>query len=87
MAAVIPLDPYTLSLLTIVCVFWLLVIQKARAVGRAWFPNLLILPLFFIGLGLWINRARPPWGTYIVGGVHVLLLIMLAVKLSTARRK
>ena len=83
---VIPTDIYTFSLLTIVLLFWFLVIQKARAVRRAWFPNLLILPFVFVGIGLWLNRIRPPWGTYIVGGVHVLLLVLLAIKLSAAKK-
>ena len=86
MAAIIVFDTYTVSLFTIVLIFWLLVIQKARALGRPWFPNLLVLPFVFIGIGLWLNRLRPPWGTYIVGGVHALLLVMLAVKLSARRR-
>ena len=80
------LDIYSVSLLTIVLLFWLLVVQKARALGRPWFPNLLILPIVFLGIGLWLNRLRPPWGTYIVGGVHALLLVMLAVNLSSSKR-
>ena len=82
MLAAITLDAYDLTLLTIVIVFWTLVIQKARGVGRPWFPNLVIIPAFFITIGLVLNRMLPPWGTYLVGGLHVLLLGMLAVKLS-----
>ena len=74
---------HTLTLFTSVLFFWLLVILKARSLHRPWFPNLLILPFCFLGIGLWLNRLSPPWGTYVIGGLHVILLGMLALKLST----
>ena len=79
-------DTYTLTLFTIVLVFWTLVILKARSMGRPWFPNLIIVPAFLITLGLMINHFRPTLGTYLIGGLHALLMLLLAFKLSTEKK-
>ena len=79
-------DGYTLTLFTIVIVFWLLAIVKAKSLGRPWFPNLVIVAVFFLTIGMVINHMRPPWGTYLVGGLHALLLAMLAIKLVGGKR-
>ena len=81
MAMILPLDVYTLTLCTIVVVFWTVVIFKAQAIARPWFPNLLVVPAFFLIVGLSLNRFHPPaLGTYIVGAVHALLLVALMMK-------
>lgn len=76
---------YNTTLITIVAVFWILVARKAVAAGRPWFPNLLILPLFFGAIGVLLNAWKPWLGTGVVGGLHVLLLLMLALRLSARR--
>jgi hypothetical protein len=79
------LDVWNLTLYTIVAVFWLLVIRKAIAAGRAWFPNLVILPVFFAAVGVLLNARKPGLGAAAVGGLHVLLLLMLALRLARRR--
>lgn len=86
LAAINLLDPFNLTLITIVAVFWALVVRKAILAGRKWFPNLAIIPIFFIGVGLLINQVRAGWGTYAVGALHLLLLGLLAVNMASRRR-
>jgi hypothetical protein len=40
-------------------------------------PGITIFPLAFWGLALGINALAPPWGTYSIGGLHVIFLISL----------
>jgi hypothetical protein len=87
LAAINLLDPFNWTLLTIVAVFWALVIRKAMALQKKWFPNLLIIPLFFFGVGVLLNAAKPGLGTYVIGGLHLLLLILLAANLTARRRR
>ena len=87
LAAVDLFDPFNLTLFTIVAVFWTLVIRTAMALHKRWFPNLIILPLFFFGVGVLVNGMRPGWGTYAIGGLHLFLLVALGAKLASRRKR
>jgi len=77
-------------LVVIVCIFWGGIAIRVRAMGRRISLNLMILPLFFIVLGIVMNgmNGAQHWlGTYAIGGVHVILLIIMMVKLSGGQPK
>ena len=78
-------DLSTVTLITILAAFWTCVIAAARARRVVWFPNVPIIAFTFLGIGLFLNRMRAPWGTYLVGGAHAVLLIALGLKLASRR--
>lgn len=77
-------NPFNLALLIVVIVFWGAVILIARSRKGRTPVGLLILPLFFLVLGFSINRCYPPYGTYAIAVVHVMMLPAL-VRVAKAR--
>lgn len=69
-------------LVLIVGAFWAGIYSRARRVGMKSSLNLMILPLFFVLVGGFINRSWPWYGTIIVGGIHAVLQLVLSVKRS-----
>ena len=67
-------DPQTLALFAVVLPFWAAVLVLNRRRGRRSSPRLFLLPSVFLVLGLGLNRQYPRVGTYVVVGVHVLML-------------
>ncbi len=80
-----PSNPVNLALAFIVIIFWGAAILLARRVRGRTPAGLLVLPLFFMVLGFSINRYYPPYGTYAIAAVHVMMLPVL-VKLAKAQR-
>jgi hypothetical protein len=68
------LNPYNFVLLFVVIVFWGAALLLSRVRQRNASPGLLIVPLFFILLGVSINRYYPGWGTIVVAIIHVMML-------------
>jgi hypothetical protein len=70
------LDPINLTMCFVVVVFWTTVALISRSRGRRVSANLAILPAFFLLVGLLLNRAHPhpPYGTYAVCVIHVMML-------------
>jgi hypothetical protein len=66
----------TFAMWFVVLVFWATVILLSRARKREVPPVLLIIPTFFLLIGTIINRFHPypPWGTYAVCVIHVMML-------------
>ncbi|CAN5403848.1 hypothetical protein BH09PLA1_BH09PLA1_34180 [soil metagenome] len=50
-------------------------------------PVILLLPLLFIGLAWLIDQCASPWGTRIVGGLHVLLIAICFVGIIYGLRR
>jgi hypothetical protein len=69
-------SPDMFAMWFVVLVFWATVILFSRARRRQVPPVLLIIPVFFLLIGTIINRFHPypPWGTYAVCVIHVMLL-------------
>jgi hypothetical protein len=78
-------DPPNLVLIVIVVAFWAVVMLFARMQRGRVSLNLLILPFFFIIMGLSVNRYRPAWGTYAIGLIHVMMLPAL-LRVAKARK-
>jgi uncharacterized membrane protein YhaH (DUF805 family) len=78
-------NPFNLALLFILIVFWTAVILLARRFRSRTPTGLLVLPLFFLILGLSINRYYMPYGTYAIAAVHVMMLPAL-MRLARARK-
>jgi hypothetical protein len=68
------LNPYNFVLIFVVIVFWAAAMLLSRARQRSTSPGLLIVPAFFILLGVSINRYYPGWGTIVVAIIHVMML-------------
>jgi len=71
-----PVSPDTFAMWFVVLVFWTTVILFSRARKRQVPPVLLIIPAFFLLMGTLINRFHPypPWGTYAICVIHVMML-------------
>jgi hypothetical protein len=78
-------NPFNLALVFILLVFWGTVILFARKLKGRTPMGLLVLPLFFLILGISINRYYLPYGTYAIAIVHVMMLPAL-MKLAKARK-
>jgi hypothetical protein len=78
-------NPFNLALIFVLAVFWGAVILLARSIKGRTPRRLLVLPLFFLILGMSINRYYMPYGTYAIAIVHVMMLPAL-MKLAKARR-
>ena len=71
------LTPADLILCIVVISYWAVLWMIAKSQSRAPSMRLVILPLFFIILGMTINRRYPMVGTYAVTIVHLALLVPL----------
>jgi hypothetical protein len=69
-------NPSTFAMWFVVLVFWATAILFSRVRRRQVPPVLLIIPTFFLLIGTIINRYHPypPWGTYAVCIIHVMML-------------
>ncbi len=79
-------DPFNIVMWFVVLAFWLTVILFSR-VRRGTLPvALLIVPLFFLMVGTVLNRMHPhpPWGTYAIALIHVMMLPAL-LRIAKAR--
>jgi membrane protein CcdC involved in cytochrome C biogenesis len=68
------LEPFNLIMWIVVVLFWATVILISRARNRRTSQALLILPAFFLFVGMLLNRYHFPWGTYAVATIHVMML-------------
>ena len=89
------------TLVAIVVVAWLLwaavglfsleadKIQKKRPpdAGFSILPVVPLFPLLFIGLAWLIDEYAWPWGTRIIGGLHVLLIVIYLVGIVYEMRR
>jgi len=78
------LNPFNLVLWFIVISFWATAILLSRVHRRSVSRTLLVVPAFFLLLGMSINVYLMPWGTYMIGLIHV---IMLPALLKVAKNK
>ena len=77
-------DPYNFVLWFVVLTFWATVILLSRVHRRAVSPRLLLIPAFFILVGMTINLYFKHIGTYMIALIHV---IMLPALLKVAKRR
>jgi len=68
------LDPFNLVLWFIVISFWSTAILLSRAKGRPVSIGLLLVPAFFILVGMTINLYYQHIGTYMIALIHVIML-------------
>jgi hypothetical protein len=78
------LDSYNLVLWFVVISFWATVILLSRAHRRSVSKMLLVIPAFFVTIGMAINLYYPRWGTYMIALTHV---IMLPALMKIAKNK
>ena len=55
--------------------------------GVSVLPGFPLFPLLFWGAALLIDRFVSPWGTLIVGGAHVVFIILLSVSIYRNRKR
>jgi hypothetical protein len=69
-------SPSTFAMWFVVLSFWAIVILFSRVRRRRVSPILLLIPTFFLLIGTAINRFHPapPWGTYAICLIHVMML-------------
>ena len=73
----------------IVAAFWIglaLAVKKAKPTTSL-VPIIPLVPAALFGLGVIINTYRSPWGTAIVGGIHVALLLLILLMTMRWRRE
>ena len=56
-------------------------IPEGRRGGASFFPGIPVFPLVFWGVAWIIDSVVSPWGSSIVGGAHVVFLILLIVSI------
>ena len=54
-------------------------ISEGERSGVSIFPALPFLPLMFWGTALFVDRFVSPWGTLVVGGIHLVLGIVWGI--------
>jgi hypothetical protein len=67
-------NPFNLVLWFVVITFWATAILLSRVNQRSVSPRLLLVPAFFLMIGMGINLYLMPWGTYMVAIIHVLMM-------------
>ena len=72
-------------LIVLVLAFWGFAFARALAMNRRLSVNLWLSPVFFLVFGLLLNHYRVWWGTYVIGGIHVMLALLL-LGLAVRRR-
>jgi hypothetical protein len=70
------LDPFNLAMWFVVLSFWTTVMLLSRARRGRVSSTLLVIPAFFLLVGTLVNRMHPhpPWGTYAILLIHVMML-------------
>jgi hypothetical protein len=68
------LNPFNLVLWFVVVSFWATAVLLSRSNNRPVSPSLLLIPIFFLMIGMGINLYLMPWGTYMVAIIHVLMM-------------
>jgi len=56
-------------------------IPEGRRGGASVFPGIPVFPLVFWGVAWIIDSVVSPWGSIIVGGAHVVFMILLIVSI------
>ena len=61
-------------------------IPEGRRGGASIFPGIPVFPLVFWGVAWIIDSVVSPWGSSIVGGAHVVFVVLLIVSIVRASR-
>jgi hypothetical protein len=82
-----------LFLCSITWALWAYVVileNTVKSVGTSVMPSIPVFPLLFWGIGLGLNALKNNLGFFIVGGLHIVLLVvfsLLIIQLKTNQNK
>lgn len=51
-------------------------VPVGRRGGSSMFPGIPLFPLFFWGLACFVDSVVAPWGTWVIGGLHVISMVL-----------